>query len=181
MSKSVPVGDAEEARENVLKEKYRSELNTFEQNFMDKLTQEGVFDYGVIAQMAAEEMEKFLVKSGLVPAVSVLVDIVLELADISVADIQDKALKRTILRVAKAHDFKIIDIRELIDGLNVGNAEAEFEAAKSAYLAIKQDHEVAVRLSHQYDAMKVPKELIRKFDQAKAAYEVVLAKYPHLV
>lgn len=180
-AQNVEAVPAEEPRYNALKVHYGNELESFQQNLMEKLTKEGVFDYGVIAQMAAEEMEKFFITSGLVPAVSTLIDIVLELADIPVADIPDKALKRTILRVAKAHDFKIVDIRELIDTLNVGNAEAEFEAAKSAYEAIKHDHEVAVRLSHQYDAMKVPKELIRRFDEAKGAYEAALAKYPHLV
>lgn len=170
-----------EARTNIVKERYEKALGDFQENFASRLSREGVFDYSVISTIATEEITGFLAESGLIKAMTNMIDLIVELADLSVAEIPDKGLKRTIMRIAKSNDFKIVDIRELVAQLSEGNAEAEFTQAQAEFLAIKNDYEVAVRLSHQYDALKVPKALVTAYSLAKDTFDKLSAKYPHLV
>lgn len=171
----------EEIRENVVIDAMQKAIEEFETAFHQQLTAESMMDYGLIASAARKHLAHFLVNCGFGEALARMIDVIDDLAAMKTADVPDKALKRTIIRLCKDHEIKLVDMRELAETLlpeEDFDIQAAFNDVESRFNEAKQEYELAVKLSHQYQEMKVPSALKRKFEATREAYNAFLEEHP---
>lgn len=178
---NVPEAILEEERENVVIDAMQKAIEEFETAFHQQLTAESMMDYELIASAARKHLAHFLVNCGFGEALARMIDVIDDLAAMKTVDVPDKALKRTIIRLCKDHEIKLVDMRELAETLlpeEDFDLQAAFDDAKNRFNEVKQEYELAIKLSHQYQEIKVPLVLKRKFEAAQEAYHAFLEEHP---
>jgi len=172
----------EEIRENVVIDNMQQAIDAFEKAFHEQIVGECMLDYDLISKAARQHLLTFLINCGFGDSLTRLINVIDDLAVMRPADIPDKALKRTLIRLCKDHEIKLIDMRELAEALLPEEEEPDMQSAfaelQARYAEVQHEYETAVKLSHQYQEMRVPAALKRKYEETREEYNTFLEEYP---
>lgn len=173
--------EAEEAVVNPLVDLYKQRLEKLQERISSAMIEEGLTkESTLIAGYVRNEVETFVLESGLVDTIGALVRTCDTVAAMSPANIKDNALKRTLMRAAREQGIKISLAGDLVRQLASSNVEVAVAKLYGDYAQATSDLEVAARLALQYDGMKVPIKLKKRVQALKESLKAELKKYPHL-
>lgn len=137
-------------------------------------------DATLICGYVGNAVEKLILDTGIVKLSEKLITVIDKLADIPVANIKDNALKKTIRRIAQDTGVRVSEARDFVHKLNAGNVEVAARLLYEELQALEHDHATATRISHQYDAMKVPPEMTARLKELRDKMSAVFDSFPHL-
>lgn len=173
--------EVEEEKVNPLHVTYEAALEKFKSQLFETYKEEGFTkDAGLLSGYAANYLETFVLESGLSNVILLLTKTFDEVAAMSPSNIKDNALKRTLTRAAREQGIRISEAADLARRLNSVNVEVQVAALYEQYMVASEELLTTTKLSHKYDAIKVPLAMKNKVAELKEELLRQLELYPQL-